>query len=93
MRFPIKLRRVVGPSMIPTYKDGDYIVAKSKFDLKVGDLVLAKRGDMEIIKRVTDINDDSVFIEGDNPGKSLDSRQLGWFHQSLITAKVVWPRS
>lgn len=49
---PYKLVVVVGPSMEPTYKSGQLLVAKKSSKFNVGDVVVIKNFDGIIIKRI-----------------------------------------
>ena len=83
---------ICGDSMLPTYKDGDTI-SFNKFTgqhLSVGLVVLCShpyQRNKKIVKRITKIeSDDSVYIRGDNPSFSTDSRSYGPISKSKIIA-------
>lgn len=63
---PLFIRRLVGHSMLPTYKPGRYIIASSLRTPKVGRVVIATNKGSEVIKRVTDMSRDSLWLTGDN---------------------------
>ncbi len=62
--------------------------------LRVGDVVVARRPDrpeLEIIKRIQAIDGNgAIFLVGDNPSSSTDSRQFGAVPREQIVARVVW---
>jgi len=90
-RTPFIIRQVHGDSMLPTLKPGQLIVGRYK-TLKNGDVVIVRHQGLEKIKRVTAISGDSLFIEGDNPRASRDSRQFGPVLKENVVAVVTFPR-
>lgn len=62
--------------------------------LRVGDVVVARRPDrpeLEIIKRIQAIDGNgAIFLVGDNPASSTDSRQFGAVPREQIVARVRW---
>jgi type IV secretory pathway protease TraF len=47
---------------------------------------------LEKIKRIERQQGDLIYLLGDNPGASTDSRDFGWLPAKTIVAKVVWPK-
>ena len=91
--------RVAGDSMYPLLRDGDEI----EVDLDAyrggapepGDVVLArhpfKRG-VELVKRVLRIEEDGrVFLVGDDPHESRDSRGFGALPPGHVLGRVIVP--
>lgn len=76
-------RRVSGSSMLPALKHGDVIMGWNSKPAK-GDIVVARWGEIEIIKRVTNIENGRFFLEGDNPSASTDSREFGFVDENVI---------
>ena len=83
--------------MAPRLPSGALVVARpihSGTALRVGDVVVARRPDrpeLEIIKRIAAIDDaGAIFLAGDNPPASTDSRQFGPVTRAHITARVRW---
>ncbi|MBC7581933.1 S26 family signal peptidase [Aeromicrobium sp.] len=89
---PVVLRRVNGNSMLPTLADGQLVVARQTRDLTVGDVVIVTHDGLEKIKRIEHHEGDLVYLLGDNPSESTDSRTLGWLPAKTISAKVIWPK-
>ena len=62
--------------------------------LRVGDVVVARRPDrpeLEIIKRIQAIDGSgAIFLVGDDPSSSTDSRQFGAVPREQIVARVRW---
>jgi nickel-type superoxide dismutase maturation protease len=89
----ITLRRVVGNSMYPTYKNGQVVVVSPLKKAKVGSVVMAVQNKREVMKRIVKItNDHMVELRGDNAEESTDSRTLGPVTMNAILGVVVWPK-
>lgn len=95
------LMKVVGESMEPILRDGQYVLVSSIpfvwSQPKVGDIVVARPPTRragnpwekrEIIKRIGEVNHNKYYLKSDNP-MGLDSRSFGPVKRSLILAKVV----
>jgi len=95
---------VHGESMAPTLRPGDRVLVdlwsyRSR-DPRPGEVALIHGpGDVAIVKRVVsgppdgvaDADDDGVlFVVGDNPGASLDSRSFGGVPRDRFRGRVVW---
>ncbi|MEA2633322.1 MAG: hypothetical protein QOH92_89 [Chloroflexota bacterium] len=83
--------------MAPRLPSGSRIVARPIDDatrLRVGDVVVARRPDrpdLEIVKRIQAIDAaGAIFLAGDNPASSTDSRQFGTVMRRHILARVGW---
>jgi len=85
------LRRVMGDSMVPTLVPGTVVLGVRPRRLKVGDIVVIYHEGLDKIKRVKEVQYNKVFLVGDNPNASTDSRDFGWLHAESVIAKVVWP--
>jgi nickel-type superoxide dismutase maturation protease len=83
--------------MMPTYRDGDAVLVDAGAYVEApprpGDVVLVAhpfRQATRIIKRVEHITADGrVFVVGDNPSESTDSRSFGPLRPSQILGRVV----
>lgn len=89
MRKPFYLRRVVGDSMLPTFKPGDIVLALP-LRVRPGDVVVALQAGREVIKRVKHIKRKQYVIIGDNMAKSSDSRQHGPVEKQDLSGRVVF---
>jgi phage repressor protein C with HTH and peptisase S24 domain len=91
-RAPLLMRQVHGNSMAPTLTDGQLVVGRQTRELAAGDVVIVSHNGLEKIKRIERHEGDLVYLLGDNPGESTDSRTLGWLPAKTILAKVIWPK-
>jgi nickel-type superoxide dismutase maturation protease len=89
---------VTGPSMSPTVRHGDrLLVLRVRPDAPVrpGEVVLARfpaRPDLLVVKRVARAVDGGVWVLGDNPFATDDSRSYG---PAVVLGRVLgrlWPR-
>ncbi len=87
------IRRVTGDSMLPTLTAGHIIIGVTRFKaVRIGDVVVIRHQGLEKIKRIQQVRDGQVYLVGDNPTHSTDSRSFGWLSVSVVCARVVWPR-
>lgn len=88
------VRRITGNSMLPGYTPGSLIFGMALTRrLKVGQVVIVEHNGMEKIKRIAEIRKGGVYVLGDNPVHSTDSRSFGWLPISSVVARVIWPCS
>lgn len=78
--------------MSPTLKSGQIIVALTYRQPRQGDIVVVRHDDLDKVKRIHAHQDGRVFLVGDNPAESTDSRSFGWIPVTAVIAIVVWPR-
>lgn len=86
------IRRVDGLSMLPTYQRGMIVVAWRFRRPRVGDVVIVRHHKLEIIKRIDQLDGGHVYLLGDNPEASTDSRQFGWLPVTAIIGVVTTQR-
>ncbi|RBY84005.1 S26 family signal peptidase [Blastococcus sp. TF02A-26] len=95
---PWVLVRVSGPSMSPTVRDGDRLLARRVRPggrVRSGDVVLARfpaRPELLVLKRVVHPLPGGHWVQGDNPLVTDDSRAFG---PAVVVGRVVgrlWPR-
>ena len=78
--------------MIPSFPPGIIIIGWTYARPKPGQVVIIKHEGLEKVKRVTKRDGSQIYVVGDNPDASTDSRNFGWLPVSVIVAKVIWPR-
>lgn len=90
---------VNGESMSPILEDGDTLICNTLNKTpEIGDIVVIKPSfetvpDQFIIKRVTDIKNGEIFIEGDNKENSYDSRNFGYVSlEHLLGVVIKWQK-
>ena len=99
-RTPVRRVLVQGPSMAPALRDGDQLLAWmfAQPRPRAGDVVVAELpgGRGLGVKRIRVVRPDgAVWLEGDNPFGSTDSRQFGPLPAESLRGRVLirlWPR-
>lgn len=82
---------VAGPSMEPTLRDGDWVIARRDGRARVGEVVVLDhpgRPGMLIVKRVQRVDVDGYWVLGDAPDASTDSRHFGPVPE--VVGRVLW---
>ena len=100
VRSPLRRVLVSGPSMVPALRHGDQLlvdVRAVRRPLRVGDVVVVRLPDRPLsVKRVARVEiDGALWVEGDNPFGSTDSRDLGAVTSDAVFGRVLlrlWPR-
>ncbi len=88
----LQLRRIHGDSMAPTLMAGQLVLFTSPRSCKVGDIVMFRHNNVEKIKRIARLEGGRVYLLGDNPEASSDSRTFGWLGVEVIRGVLLWPR-
>ena len=84
--------RVQGDSMSPTLRPGDKILVDPQAAIRTGDIVAAGhpfKTATKVVKRVLSLDEGRVFLSGDNPAESTDSRAFGTVGRDQLLGKVV----
>jgi nickel-type superoxide dismutase maturation protease len=85
--------RVVGPSMEPTVRNGQWWLVRRTSDVRPGHVVLLRhpvRTDLLLVKRIIRAEGTGWWVEGDNPSASDDSREFGPIPAELVKGRLVW---
>lgn len=85
--------RVVGPSMEPALRNGDWWLVRRGHRIAPGDVALLRhplRRDLVMVKRVIRAEADGWWVEGDNPDFSDDSRTFGVVASEDILGRLWW---
>lgn len=86
----LKIFKVSGHSMLPTFAPNDRIIATSLvykiIHPKVNDIIIFKNEKKLIIKRIAKINNKQFYVDGDN---KKDTLSVGWIKRQDIIGKVI----
>jgi phage repressor protein C with HTH and peptisase S24 domain len=85
----LSIRRVVGPSMQPTFQPGTLVLGFRWGRPRRGSIVIAEHNGLELLKRVADVGAKGFYLIGDNQTQSTDSRTYGWFAPQTIKSVVI----
>lgn len=77
--------------MLPTLRPGQMVVFTRARKPQVGDIVMISHDGLEKIKRIARIEHGRVYVLGDNPAASTDSRSFGWIGEEYIIGILKWP--
>jgi signal peptidase I len=98
---------VVGGSMMPTLRPGDWLIATRAGSVRRGSVIVLRHPsrDLDLVKRVAAVSGDRVgdralgvgqyLVVGDDPAASTDGRTFGPVERSAIEGVVrfrYWPR-
>lgn len=80
--------------MAPSLLEGDVVVARRGLP-KARQVAIFRRGDREVIKRVSEVKRSRYYLLGDNAEESTDSRHYGYVTKKDIlgTIMLVLPRA
>lgn len=78
--------------MLPTLRPGQVVVFTRGRKPTVGDIVMISHDGLEKIKRIARQEHGRVYVLGDNPAASTDSRTFGWIGEEHIAGVLQWPR-
>lgn len=85
--------RVEGDSMNPILHSGDRVLVDPRSTPEPGDVVVARhpyKSSVRIVKRLISVEPDGrVYLAGDNPNESTDSRTFGSISRSDLLGKVI----
>ncbi len=94
MRLPISRFNIHGNSMLPTLGPGQDVLSFNWAYIgrkpAIGEVIVLSLNGIEMIKRVTKVEEGEVFVEGDNKSESTDSRDFGTVDIDQIIGRVVY---
>ena len=73
--------------MYPTLKEGTFVFVHPNRKPKAGEIAVLKHPHnyaLVVIKRCIHLSENELWIEGDNPAHSTDSRKWGWVPKNSI---------
>jgi nickel-type superoxide dismutase maturation protease len=92
IRPPLFTAAVAGDSMLPEYRCGDWVLVLRTPRVRVGDAVAARdprQPDRILVKRVQRRDPDGLWLVGDNPSASTDSRTFGAVPHDLVLGRIL----
>jgi len=90
--IPLMLRRVKGDGMYPTLEKGQLVLIRRRSILKVNDIIVFVHNGAEKVKRITGIEGNFLYVLGDNPRYSTDSRHYGYVSRDAVIGTLIFPR-
>jgi nickel-type superoxide dismutase maturation protease len=84
---------VSGLSMAPGLQPGDRLVVWRTRSVRPGDVVAVpdpRQPERTILKRVISVRPEGLFLLGDNPRQSTDSRQFGYVPLKSVLGKALY---
>lgn len=79
---------------MPNLKPGDLVLVETISKLfgtyKEKDIVVFRKENKILIKKIQNIHDRKYFVVGDNVLESKDSRHFGWVDKKYIIGKVFY---
>lgn len=90
---PIHRVRIIGPSMEPYLRNGDWWLALARRSYQVGDVVVLRhplRPELTVVKRLSERLDSGWWVRGDNPEWSDDSRAFGAIPDTHVIARLAF---
>ncbi len=94
MKPPISRFTVQGHSMLPTLKDGTDVLSFNWAYIgrkpSIGEVIVLNFQGKDLVKRVTKVEGEEIFVEGDNKQDSFDSQDFGTVRASQVVGKVVY---
>ena len=81
--------QVEGASMQPTIDDKEFCLVQMNQDIVIINSSGFSNYEL-IIKRITGIENNLIYVEGDNKSNSFDSDTFGWIDKELVYGKLLY---
>lgn len=81
---------VTGPSMLPTLAPGEWLLVRRGTPPRPGAVVVVRRPERLVVKRIVRAQDGGWWVEGDNAAASDDSRIFGVVRPEDVVGEVRW---
>jgi nickel-type superoxide dismutase maturation protease len=81
---------VRGPSMLPALAPGEWLLVRRGAPPRPGAVVVVRRPERLVVKRVVREVADGWWVEGDNAAASDDSRAFGAVRRDDVVGEVRW---
>jgi len=78
--------------MYPTLEKGQLVLIRRRSILKVNDIIVFVHNGAEKVKRITGIEGNFLYVLGDNPRYSTDSRHYGYVSRDAVIGTLIFPR-
>jgi len=91
--IPFTTVRIVGPSMEPAVRNGEWWLVRRTSAVRPGDVVMMQhpqRPHLMVVKRVERRTADGWWVSGDNLDASEDSRHFGYVAENLVVGRLIW---
>ena len=91
--LPFTRVRIVGPSMEPAVRNGEWWLVRMGAAARVGDVALVVhplREGLLVVKRLARREPGGWWVLGDNPDASEDSRQFGPVPEANVVGRVTF---
>jgi nickel-type superoxide dismutase maturation protease len=91
--LPFTRVRVIGPSMEPAVRNGEWWLVRRTRQVDAGDVVLLvhpRRPDALVVKRISHRGEQGWWVLGDNADASEDSRQFGEVSRDAVVGRLAW---
>jgi nickel-type superoxide dismutase maturation protease len=91
--LPYTRVRIVGPSMEPALRNGDWWLVRRIREVEPGQVICVvhpNRPDVLVVKRIDHRGTAGWWVLGDNAGASEDSRQFGEVPDGNVIGRLSW---
>ncbi len=87
----VYLRRIAGDSMSPTLCAGQLVLFVATQKYSPGAVIMFRHNELEKVKRISRVDGARLYVLGDNPSASTDSRNFGWIEGGQVLGRLILP--